>query len=257
MNASFISSVANLVELEGPERASIFAAALERGEVLASSSTGALQMRLGVTQARLRPYRDALSTAPSVAELVLALRAAAETAARIATTQPTIEIAWTYPGNTRPGIRTTGGVALEIVDGSRFNLLVVGYSVTLNPTLSGLAANTIEAIAHAAARGVIVTAVLHNDDNRHALLRAWRPGIRRPSIFKWPISDNDPMSSVHAKVLISDRRDGLVTSANLTYHGFEANIEMGLRVKGSPAAEIHDRIHDLISDGELVPWLDG
>ena len=31
--------------------------------------------------------------------------------------------------------------------------------------------------------------------------------------------------------------EGLVTSANLTYHGLEANIEMGLRVKGPPAAK--------------------
>jgi phosphatidylserine/phosphatidylglycerophosphate/cardiolipin synthase-like enzyme len=256
MNSSFIDSVATLVGLEGPERASIFAAVLERGEIHATSSTGALQIHLGLTQARLRPYRDALSAAPTVAELVLALRAAAETAARIAATQPTIEVAWTYPGNARPGLRTTGGVAREIVDDSRSSLLVVGYSVTLDPTLTGLAAQTIDAIARAGARGVIVTAVLHSEVNRHALLRAWRPGVRPPAIFKWLASDDDPKSAVHAKVLISDRRDGLVTSANLTYHGFEANIEMGIRIKGPPAAEIHDRIHELITAGELVPWID-
>ena len=256
MNSSFIDSVATLVGLEGPERASIFAAALERGEIHTTSSAGALQVHLGLIQARLRPYRAALSVAPSIAELVLALRVAAETAARIVATQPTIEVAWTYPGNARPGLRTTGGVAREIVDDSRFSLLVVGYSVTLDPTLTGLASQTIDAIANAGARGVIVTAVLHSEVNRQALVRAWRPGVRPPAIFKWLASDGDPKAAVHAKVLISDRRDGLVTSANLTYHGFEANIEMGLRVKGPPAAEIHDRIHELITAGDLVPWID-
>jgi len=54
--------------------------------------------------------------------------------------------------------------------------------------------------------------------------------------------------------LIADRSDALVTSANLTYHGFQGNLEMGLRVKGPPAAEIHDRIHELIASGEFVPW---
>jgi hypothetical protein len=29
---------------------------------------------------------------------------------------------------------------------------------------------------------------------------------------------------------------------------------MGLRVKGLPAAEIHDRFRDLINDGDLVSW---
>ena len=197
MNSSFIDSVATLVGLEGPERASIFAEALERGEVHTTSSTGALQVHLGLMQARLRPYRDALSAAPSVAELVLALRAAAETAARIVATQPTIEVAWTYPGNARPGLRTTGGVAREIVDDSRSSLLVVGYSVTFDPTLTGLAAQTIDAIANAGGRGVIVTAVLHSEVNRQALVRAWRPGVRPTSDiqmarFRWRPQSRGP-----------------------------------------------------------------
>jgi len=161
-------------------------------------------------------------------------------------------VAWTYPGKARPGLRTTGGVAREVVDRSRSSLLIVGYSVTLDPTLSGLAAQTIDAIARAAERGVVITAVLHRDVNPEALLQAWRGGARLPSIFKWV--HDDAKASVHAKLLIADRSDGLVTSANLTYHGFEGNLEMGLRVTGPPAAEIHDRIHELIASGEFVPW---
>ena len=243
-----------LVKAEGAERVRAFADALESGTIDLSSPTGALQASLGLPQVRLRPYRDALTTAPSVEELVLVLHAAAEAAAAIAVTQPVIEVAWTYPGNTRPGLRTTGGVAREVVTESKQSLLLVGYSVTVDPALTGLAAQTIDAIARAAARGVLVTAVLHRDVNRHALLQAWRPGIRPPSIFRWPDSDRDDKAAVHAKLLIADRNDGLITSANLTYHGLEGNLEMGLRVKGQPAAEIHDRIHDLIANRELIPW---
>jgi phosphatidylserine/phosphatidylglycerophosphate/cardiolipin synthase-like enzyme len=133
-------------------------------------------------------------------------------------------------------------------------LLLVGYSVTVDPALTGLAAQTIDAIARAAERGVVVTAVLHKDVNRQALLQAWRPGSRRPSIFRWADSERDEMASIHAKLLIGDRLDALVTSANLTYHGLQGNLEMGLRVKGRPATDIHDRFHDLINDGELVSW---
>lgn len=241
--------------LEGDERVATFAEALEHGELDLSSPAGALQRCLGVPQSRLRPYRDALLVASEVRELVLALRASAETAARITAGQPLIEVAWTYPGNARPGFRTTGGVAREIIDASRLSLLVVGYRVTVDPALTGLAAQTVDAIARAAERGVVVTAVLHREANRQALLRAWRASVPRPSIFTWPVSV-DEKAAVHAKLLISDRRDVLMTSANLTYHGFERNLEMGLRVTGRTAAEIHDRIHDLIAAGELVPWRD-
>ncbi len=255
MNPDLISAAASLVCLEGAERATVFADALERRELSLSSSTGALQNCLGVQQARLRPYRDALLSASTVGELLLTVRAAAETAARIATGQPIVEVVWTYPGRTGLGLRTTGGVAREIVDESRQSLLVVGYTVTVDATLAGLAAQTIDAMARAAERGVVVTAVLHRDVHRHALLQAWRGGVPPPSIFTWPASD-DGKAAVHAKLLISDRDDGLITSANLTYHGFERNLEMGLRVRGRPAAEIHNRIHELIAARELVPWVD-
>ncbi len=85
------------------------------------------------------------------------------------------------------------------------------------------------------------------------LLQAWRPGVRQPSIFTWPVSDDDK-AAIHAKLLIADRGDALITSANLTYHGMERNLEMGLRVRGRPAADIHDRISELITAGDLEPW---
>lgn len=250
---SLTYAAANLAVLEGERGVAVFADALERGELDLSSATGDLQAHLGVPQGRLRSYRDALLAAASVAELVVALRASAETAARLKAEQPLIEVAWTYPGTARPGVRTTGGVAREIIDASRFSLLVVGYSVTVDAAMTGLAAESVDAIARAAERGVVVTAVLHRDASCQALLTAWRTGVPRPSVFTWPMS-NDEKASVHAKLLIADNREGLITSANLTYHGFERNIEMGLHVTGRAVAEIHDRIHDLIAAGELVLW---
>jgi cardiolipin synthase len=230
-----------------------FADALERGALSLSSPTGLLQSSVGVPHVRLRLYRDVLLAASNSRELVLALRAATASFARTAAAQAQVEVAWTYPGRARPGLRTTGGVAREIVESSRLSLLIVGYSVTVDEAMSGLAAQTIAAIARAAERGVLITAVLHREANYRALVAAWRPGVPQPSTFTWPLR-NDEMAAVHAKLLISDRSDALVTSANLTYHGFERNIEMGLRVTGRTAAEMHDRIHELIASGDLVPW---
>jgi cardiolipin synthase len=230
-----------------------FADVLEAGRLGLSAPASLLQGALGIPHSRLRPYRDALLSASDRDQMVLALRVAAQTAAKIASTQPVVEVAWTYPESTRPGLRTTGGVAQEIIAASRMSLLVVGYSVTVDPALTGLAARTVSALARAAERGVVVTAVLHREANRQALLQAWRGGVTPPSIFTWPVSD-DEKAAIHAKLLIADRRDALITSANLTYHGFERNLEMGVRVTGHPAGEIHDRIHELIATGEVVRW---
>ena len=252
--ADFIGNVSALVQLEGARRVKVFADALEAGSVGLSTPNGALQAHLSIQHNRIRSYRDVLTTAPNIDHLILALRTAAHTADVVSSAQPTVEVAWTYPGISRPGLRTTGGVAREIVSHCVQTLLLVGYSVTVDPALTGLAAQTIEAIARAAERGVLVTAVLHKGVNRQALLQAWRPGVRYPSIFRWADTGRDEMAAIHAKLLVGDRFDALVTSANLTYHGLQGNLEMGLRIRGRPASEIHERFQDLINARELVPW---
>jgi cardiolipin synthase A/B len=243
------------VSIEGPDRLSALRDALEHGEIQLSSPTASLQSSLGIPERRLRLYRDALRAAPDTAALILALTTACETARTIEAQQPRIEVAWTYPGDARGSLRTTGGVARDIIDASRNTLLIVGYSVTTNPAFVGLAAQTLAHVARAGSRGVAVTAVMDRNVNKVSLLRAWNPAIPLPSLFTWPEA-GDKMAALHAKLLIADRKDALITSANLTYHGFERNLEMGVRVTGKAAGEIHDQIQELITARELVPWTD-
>lgn len=61
------------------------------------------------------------------------------------------------------------------------------------------------------------------------------------------------LSPLHAKVLVVDRRDLLITSANLTGHGMKHNLEFGLRVLGRPAADATDHLEGLIRSGEFEP----
>jgi len=231
-----------------------FADALERGDMSPQSSSATLQTVLGISQQRLRQYKDAALAAPNTDDLVLALRTAAASLAKAAENQPHIEVAWTYPGQSQSGLRTTGGVAREMISASLRSILVVGYAVTVDSEFASLASQTITAMSRAAERGVAVTIVLHRLASRDAITRAWRPGVPRPDFYTWPRDNEDGMTSIHAKLLVVDRTDALVTSANLTRHGFEKNLEMGIRVTGAPASEIHDSIQMLIAAADLVPW---
>jgi len=62
------------------------------------------------------------------------------------------------------------------------------------------------------------------------------------------------MAKLHAKVIVADARDALVTSANLTYHGYEANIELGVRISGDPARLVDAHFRELIRSEELIVW---
>jgi phosphatidylserine/phosphatidylglycerophosphate/cardiolipin synthase-like enzyme len=43
--------------------------------------------------------------------------------------------------------------------------------------------------------------------------------------------------SMHAKVIISDNKEAIVGSSNLTYSGADRNLEMGIRIRG-PSVKI-------------------
>ena len=191
----------------------------------------------------------------SIPDLIDAVRAAREAASFATAEAPSVEVAWTWPGPVQPAVRPTGSVAREIIDGARSSVLIVGYSVTVDHNLTGLAARTVAAMADAARRGVVVTAVLHRQPkNRAALLRGWPGGREPPRVFTWPERAEDAMASLHAKVLVADARDALVTSANLTYHGLEANVEVGVRITGNAPRRLESLFHELIRVREFVPW---
>jgi phosphatidylserine/phosphatidylglycerophosphate/cardiolipin synthase-like enzyme len=59
---------------------------------------------------------------------------------------------------------------------------------------------------------------------------------------------------LHAKVLVADRGDALVTSANLTSYAMDRNMEMGARIIGQPAADIARHFDLLEAYGVLEPY---
>lgn len=234
-----------------------FEAALGSGRIDLSPTVASIQDTLGIDSARAHGFRQVLLSrgARSASEILDHLRGARAAVAQALADTPDVQVAWTHPGPVQPAVRTTGAVAREIIDGSSRSLLVVGYSVTVDADLAGLAAQTVAAMGRAATRGVRVTAILHRETrNREALLRGWPAGREPPGIFTWPQREGDEMAALHAKVLVADARVALVTSANLTYHGFEANVEVGVRITGHAAAQLESVFHELIRVRDFVPW---
>jgi phosphatidylserine/phosphatidylglycerophosphate/cardiolipin synthase-like enzyme len=45
------------------------------------------------------------------------------------------------------------------------------------------------------------------------------------------------MAALHAKLLVSDVKTSLISSANLSYHGMQGNVEMGFLVKSHDKAK--------------------
>jgi len=77
------------------------------------------------------------------------------------------------------------------------------------------------------------------------------PAPTAVAILTWRLPSDDRHLKLHAKVLVADGADALVTSANLTFYAMDRNMEMGVRVSGAPAKAISDHFQRLIKTGVI------
>jgi len=160
------------------------------------------------------------------------------------TASPTTEVVWTGPKVEGSYLRATRQVVQDIIQGAERELLVVGYWIAGSGDHKGIINDVVEQIADAVKRGVTVTMVLDQRDkpygknNREILLDLWPHDIEPPVILTWDIPEGEKHLKLHAKVLVADRRDALVTSANLTMYALDRNMEMGVRVSGNAGERI-------------------
>jgi len=134
---------------------------------------------------------------------------------------------------------------------------VIGYWIAARDEGEGIIEEVIELVGEAVRRGANVKVIIDERgridgrDNRQVLLAAWPSGVAFPQVFTWRLPANDRHLKLHAKVLVADGTDALVTSANLTFYAMDRNMEMGVRVVGAPAGSIADHFHRLIDAGVL------
>lgn len=159
-------------------------------------------------------------------------------------------------------LRSTREVIRELLRDARGSLLVIDYWIAARGDGEGIVEEIIDSLATAMSRGVAATVVLderprdNTRTNHEILVEAWPKQIPLPRMLTWKLPSEDHYLKLHAKVLVADERDALVTSANLTSYALDRNMEMGVRVIGAPAKAISDHFQRLIVAGVLTPYAD-
>jgi len=162
-----------------------------------------------------------------------------------ATTDPSLEVVWTGPVSSVNSSRLTSAVIAGLLAEAEHEILLVSYASY--PPLSISAA-----FSAAAARGVRILLLAERPADRPGFngLDVPLPGIECTRLH-WPADVREPGASLHAKILVVDRKTALVGSANFTGHGMERNLECGLLIRGG-AVPGSIREHLLTADG-VVP----
>ena len=175
-----------------------------------------------------------------------------------------VDTVWTGPEVVGSMTRRTEAVVNEIIAEAKSEILIVGYwLVTSTVHMQEL----IESLIAKARAGVKIRFVFDPSeksqglDNFSALNSKWPADMKaaQREVFSWckameKVSSNKGLMfdrKLHAKVIVADRHDALVTSANLTQAGMLQNLEMGFRVEGYMASAVVAHFDLLISEGIL------
>jgi cardiolipin synthase A/B len=185
------------------------------------------------------------------------LNSAAEAISLERKRSPRTQVVWTGPGIEGSYLRATREVLREIVRGARHSLVVVGYWIASPGDGEGIIQELIDLFAEAVGRGVKLTFILDErtrgdgTDNRKILKQIWPDDATFPRLLTWRLPSADRHLKLHAKVLVADDEDALVTSANLTWYAMDRNMEMGVRIIGQPAGIIAHHLKLLDQQGVL------
>jgi PLD-like domain len=163
--------------------------------------------------------------------------------------QPDIEVVCTAPFGVGVPVRTTFATSMDMIRCAKREILVVGYLFTegAREVLQELSVADRE-------RSVAVTFVGNRLREHLGLFRSiWTAEKRQPRFLSREADPNDVMAAMHAKLLVCDRCDALVTSANLSSHGLHRNIEIGVRVRSPSMSVFVELIDKMAFGGELQP----
>jgi cardiolipin synthase len=220
------------------------------GAIRSAISKGSSQIELGILRLQDVWESDLKDMSGSDLGISLQVAAAAIKNERAASTRT--QVVWSGPDVEGSYVRATREVVREIVRNAKSEVLVVGYWLAGREDGEGIIEELIQRLSQGVSRGIALTVILDErrradgTDNRRILLDLWPAGVSFPRLLTWRLPPGERHLKLHAKVIVADDSDALVTSANLTWHAMDRNIEMGVRISGTPAAAIqrHFRLLD-------------
>lgn len=149
--------------------------------------------------------------------------------------KPDAELVITAPPSFAMQTKATKVVVKSMIENAQSSILITGYS------LSDYFADLVDCIIEKSQEGVFVKFFVNNIESQGSCDKLCRYKGKFLKIYNYPRQE-DSMSALHAKVISVDMRDTLITSANLSYHGQEGNIELGTHIVSQSIAKQVDDV---------------
>lgn len=191
------------------------------------------------------------ATNVSAEELASMLLAAGHVFTRTANQQST-ELVWTGPTTPFVSARRTEQALLQVINAAEQTLFITSFVAYDVSTI-------VKALNVANDRGVVISMLLelskdHGGSITFDAISKMRTLVPTARLYAWR-EKSDPFSDgrVHAKVAVADGRVCFITSANLTGHAMEKNMEAGVLITGGQIPRLLDNhLNSLVDIKEVT-----
>ncbi|AGK97124.1 phospholipase D-like domain-containing protein [Clostridium pasteurianum] len=152
-----------------------------------------------------------------------------------------VEIVITAPNSFKLHARKTSSVMKELIYSAEKSITLTGYSI------SDYAMDLFDEIINKSRRGIYINLYLNDFENKKEQLdKLILFKSRYLNIFDYNKNTKDKMAALHAKVIVVDSSKTFISSSNLSYHGIEGNIEMGVVMESvKKAGEVEELLKEL------------
>ena len=248
-----LEAVVDLVALVSPTKvraiASVFHGLSKPAEVPNASTLANTPAARAAVGRLVGAWGQAQASGEEVAGMLLG---ASEARLRIER-ELSVELVWTGPTTHFVPTRRTEQVLLDLIAGATKDFFLVSFVAYDIPSV-------VSALNEAANRGVRLRILLEASTSHGGTLNYDPAAIMRsrvPSaeLFSWK-EKVEPFveGKVHAKVAVVDSSRAFITSANLTGHAFEKNMEAGVLITGGTVPRIlSEHLQGLIDIRVLSP----
>lgn len=248
-----LEAVTAVVCLVSPEKVRALASAIRKIEdvkanVALSDVVGTATAR-AVVDRLVDAWRSTSVGSDELASMLLAAGHAFENVSRHQFT----ELVWTGPTTPFVSARRTEQALLQVIGAAKQTLFVTSFVAYEVSTI-------VKAFNDASTRGVSISMLLESSQDHGGSISFDVIGMMRtlvPSakLYAWrersaPFADG----RVHAKVAVADDRMCFITSANLTGHAMEKNMEAGVLISGGHIPRLlDDHLRSLVDTKQVAP----
>jgi cardiolipin synthase A/B len=150
---------------------------------------------------------------------------------RDAKAEQELEVVWTGPAGPSIATRRTDQALLQVIDAARSRLFVTSFVAYKVPSI-------VRSLDGAMGRGVRLSMLLEPSESEGGgisfdVIGKMKAELPKARILTW--TNKEPKfagGSVHAKIAVADETICFVSSANLTGHAMERNMEAGILIRG-------------------------